>query len=169
MATLPKWATPQRRAYLIELFEKCGGFCVYGHRPCPHPEHHFENHIEVTIEYWKQDDREERAEQIRMERELLHAMPDESGWGRRFDPVAREQFFDRQPQYYVEALGISGSTFNPIAQVRIPSTNQRLFVDVPKPDLHRLSKHQRRKAKRYHKETVDCNCAQAVQDYWETL
>ena len=143
MADMPKWATPERRAYLITLCETCRGFCVYGHRPCTHPEHHFENHVELLIEYWKEDDREERAEQVRLEKQVLHTTPDLHGWGRRFDPVAREQFFDRQPPYYIEETGISGLTFTPIAQVRIPSTNMRLFVDVP-PNIHKLSKNQRR-------------------------
>ena len=32
--TLPKWATPDRRNLLVQLFLDSGGFCVYGHKPC---------------------------------------------------------------------------------------------------------------------------------------
>ncbi len=38
----PLWATPQRRAILVRLFQQSGGFCVHGHKPCPDPLHHFE-------------------------------------------------------------------------------------------------------------------------------
>ena len=31
---MPKWATPDRKNSLVELFLSSGGFCVYGHKPC---------------------------------------------------------------------------------------------------------------------------------------
>jgi len=43
---LPLWATPQRRAILVQLFQQSGGFCIYGHRPCPDPLHHYEYWID---------------------------------------------------------------------------------------------------------------------------
>lgn len=164
--TYPKWATPERRAYLVELFHRGNGFCVYGHKPCPNPDHHYETYIEMIIGYWKEDDRSERVELLRLEQKILHWMPDQRGWGRRFDPVARERFFENQPPYYLEGIGISGLTFKPIAEVRVPSTYIRLFVDVPK---SKLSKNQRRKAKRYQRMNVEQCCSEAVKDFWANL
>ncbi len=200
----PQWATPQRRALLVRLFEQSGGFCVHGHRPCPDPLHHFEYwingadlvveateyirepapckasetgfviakkpvkvfrkiHISGLIDQWKQDDRDKAQALRKRELQLMHQAPDHKGWGRRFDPVAREQFLLAQPPYYLDAIGISGLTFTRIAKVRIPSTCMHLFVDVPKQSIN-----QRRKARRYGKGTgtVDEKCFLAVKDFW---
>lgn len=36
----PKWATPDRKAYLVKLWVEYGNKCLYGHRACPIPEHY---------------------------------------------------------------------------------------------------------------------------------
>ncbi len=36
----PKWASPDRQAYLVELWAKFGNQCLLGHRTCPIPEHY---------------------------------------------------------------------------------------------------------------------------------
>lgn len=133
---------------------------------CPHQ---YLSYQERVIGYWKEDDREARSEQLRIEKAILHSTPDRTGWKRRFDPIAREQFFDRQSPYYIEGLGISGLTFRPIAKVRVPSTTQRLFVDVPKLNLNKMSRNARKKLRRRQLESIDRNCAAAVKDYWENL
>ena len=168
----PLWATPARRDYLVHLFEQSGGFCIYGHRPCPHSEHHFENFIEGLIGDWKADDREERSAWLQLERRVLHLCPDERGWGRRFDPVERERFFENRPPYYLEGIGISGLTFHPVAKVRVPSGYTRLYVDVAK--SKELSKNQRRKAKRYglpieQVQTIEDLCEAAVDHFWKVV
>ena len=133
---------------------------------CPH---HYLGYQERVIAYWKEDDREARHQRLRLEREILHATPDRTGWKRRFDPIEREKFFQRQGSYYIEGLGISGLTFKPIAKVRVPSTTQRLFVDVPKQDMNKMSRNARKRLRRRQQESIDRNCAAAVQDYWENL
>jgi hypothetical protein len=37
----PLWVTPERQAYLVELFNKYGNRCLLGHKVCPIPEHYF--------------------------------------------------------------------------------------------------------------------------------
>ncbi len=44
----PKWATPQRRACLVELWERHGLSCLQGHRLCPHVEHYAHERHKVT-------------------------------------------------------------------------------------------------------------------------
>jgi hypothetical protein len=57
MKHYPGWSTPDRRAQLVKLFVDSGGFCVFGHKDCLIPSHHYEVYIEHLIEDWKEDDR----------------------------------------------------------------------------------------------------------------
>jgi hypothetical protein len=189
----------------VEIFRRYGGLCKLGCKPpefsyfnllqqgflkinlgdillgenlekaacctCPYL---YENYCDALVKEWVADDRAERAELWRQEQRLLHRLPDERGWRKqRFDPVAKDQFFSQQPQFYLEAVGVSGLTFTRIAKVRIPSTHLRLFVDVAE---SKVSKHQRRKARRYgigllteETRTIDQICSTAVNDFWATL
>lgn len=167
----PLWATPQRRARLIKLFQESGGFCIYGHQPCDIPSHHYEYATDDIIKSWIEDDRAERKALWHRERQLMHRMPDDRGWKRRFDPVSREAFLADRPDHYIEAVGVSGLTFTRIAKVRIPSTNVRLFVDVAK---SKISKNQQRKLRRYgasstQQESIEELCDLAVKDFWNKL
>ena len=38
--SLPKWATLDRRAYLVKLWTEYGNKCLYGHKTCPIPSHY---------------------------------------------------------------------------------------------------------------------------------
>jgi hypothetical protein len=172
--TYPLWATPERQAALVELFARCGGFCIYGHRPCHNPAHHYENYIEDIIKDWVADDNARRAAEWRREQQLLHHLPDERGWRRqRFDPVAREQFLSQRPEFYLEATGISGLTFTRVAKVRIPGTHMRLFADIPR--TKGMSAHKRRKIRRQLGLAVEENraieqiCQQAAKDFWTSI
>ena len=165
---LPKWATPERQAKLVEIFHRCGGRCVYGHNPCLNPAHYYEAYINRLIEDWAADDREGCAALLRRERELMHRCPDQRGWGRRFDPIVKERFLESRSSAYVEAVGVSGLTFTRIAKVRVPSSYRRLFVDVA--DSKLPSKNQRRKGRRYgltpkEVHTVKELCDLAVKDF----
>ena len=71
----PEWATPERQAALVELFGRCGGFCIFGHRPCLNPAHHYQNYIEDIIGDWVADDRAKRAAVWWREQQLLHHTP----------------------------------------------------------------------------------------------
>ncbi|MDD5093212.1 MAG: hypothetical protein PHV74_02385 [Dehalococcoidia bacterium] len=130
-------------------------------------EHHYRNNTNKLISEWQEDDRAERAEQLRLEQEQLHWIPDRTGWKRRFDPITREQFMvDRSP-YYPEGFGISTLTFKRVARIRIPSAYTRLHVDLPS---RKLSRNKRKKLRRAQIKTdgemVNRLCQSAVDDYW---
>ena len=104
MATLPKWSTPNRQVFLVKLFLDSGGFCIYGHTNCPIPAHYYEIAIEHIIENWKEDDREN----WKLEQKAIHSLGERKYPIRgRFSNIAKDIFFDKQPLFYLEALGIA--------------------------------------------------------------
>ena len=152
MTTQPKWSTLDRKAYLVKLFLDSGGFCVYGHTACLIPEHHFEVYIERVIGNWKADDREQAKLDWIEERKAMHSLGEQRypvlG---RFSAISKDIFFDKQPLYYLEALGISGLKLQPFAKVKLASSYLRLYIDLGD-SLRGTSKNKRRKAIRYGKE-----------------
>lgn len=128
---LPHWCTPERQRHLVALFQRSGGFCIYGHRPCPYDDHHYQVFMEGLIGEWKADDRQADAAAWQAERQRLHAMPEKGKPRSHFDYVARERFYLRQPPYYLEGIGFDPLAGQPVAQVRIASTIVRLFVRLP--------------------------------------
>jgi hypothetical protein len=180
----PQWATPVRRAHLIRLFGTTKtvdapydlkGFCLDDrcHKldaaglplecsTCFMCRFNYENYIENIIAYWKADDKAEDAALWRLERKLLHAAPLKRGrWGSQFDPVAKDQFFAQRQPFYLEATGVSGLAFTRVAKIRIPGTQTRLFVEVPR--TKGLSKNAKRKLERYGNERL----LKAVKEYWD--
>jgi hypothetical protein len=155
----------------VRLFLESGGFCVFGHRPCPNPEHHYESYIEGLIGDWVADDRAESQAQWRMERRELHRLPERGPLRGQFSAIGRDIFFGRQPRYYLDGLGISGLTFKPFAKIRLASGYVYLFVGIGDA-LKGVSKAKRRKAIRHGKplpqavqEKVDQACSLAVKHY----
>ncbi|GAH89269.1 unnamed protein product, partial [marine sediment metagenome] len=145
--TLPQWATLDRRNFLVQLFLVSGGFCIYGHKNCPIPAHHYEIAIEYIIENWKQDDRED----WKLERKALHQLGARSYPVRgQFSAVSRDIYAESQPLYYFEGQAVSSETFKPFVKVRLASSYIRLFVDLGEA-LRQVSKNKRRKAIRYGK------------------
>ena len=59
-------------------------------------------------------------------------------------------FFDKQPEFFIEGLGISGLTYKPFAKLRLASSFMRLHVDLAD-TLKPVSKNKKRKALRYGK------------------
>ncbi|GAJ14562.1 unnamed protein product, partial [marine sediment metagenome] len=147
----PQWVTPDRQTHLVRLFLDNKGFCVYGHKRCLIPEHHYEVYIEYLIADWKADDKAQRKAEWQAEREQLHKTADRhyplSG---QFSAVSKDIFFAEQPLYYLVGLGISGLTFKPFAQIRLASSFVSLYIDLGN-TLKGLSKSKRRKAIRYGK------------------
>ena len=147
----PQWATPERRAHLVRLFLKSGGFCIFGDRPCPYPEsHHYEFFIEGLIADWIRDDREQRQAEWEAELREMHRIPDRHFRQGHFDTIQRAVFLEQQPLYYLVGMGVDALTFRPVAKVRIPSTYVGLFVDIGEA-LQGVSRNKRRKALRYGK------------------
>ncbi|MDP2954409.1 MAG: hypothetical protein Q8O76_13980 [Chloroflexota bacterium] len=113
--------------------------------------------------YWKEDDRDARKLQARIERDNIN-YPDRRGWGRHFDPIRKDAFLEERGQMYIEAVGVSALTFTRIVKVRVPSSPVRLFVDVAQAS----TRQKRRNARRHGKPlppTVEDLCKKAVQDY----
>jgi len=151
LSLLPKWATPERRAKLVELFSRSGGFCIFGEPNCPIPEHHYELFIEGLILDWKADDREARRLEYRLESIRLHSLAEPRQPLRgRFSAISKDIWKSSQPLYYIEGLGISGLTLQPFVRVRLSSSYMRLYVTLGSA-LRGVSKSKRRKAIRYGK------------------
>jgi len=151
MPRLPKWATPDRQAHLVNLFLRSQGFCVFGHKPCPYPHHHYELFIEGLIKDWVAEDRATRQAEREAEQKALHNLGERTRPVRgQFSAIGRDAFYAEQPQYYIEGIGISGLTFRPFAKVRLASSFVRLHIDLGD-SLKQVSKNKRRKALRYGK------------------
>jgi len=168
----PKWVTPDRQSHLVRLFLVSKGFCVYGHKGCLIPDHHYEIYIDTLIGDWVKDDKAQRQAELEAERKTLHSRAERrfpiQG---QFNGVAKDIFFTDQPQYYLIGLGISGLTFTPFAKLRLPSSYLSLLVDLGD-TLRGVSKSKRRKAIRYGKalpqeiqSKVDKLCRMAVRHY----
>jgi len=167
----PKWATPDRQAHLVKLFVQSGGFCVFGHKPCPYPEHHYEVFIERLIKDWVAEDRAQRQAEWQAERRRLHSLGERRYPLRgRFSVVSKDIFYGDQPVYYLEGVGISGLTLKPFAKVRLASSFVYLYIDLAD-SLKRASKNKRRKALRYGKlsEEARQKVNLAVRHYLDTL
>lgn len=149
--TLPKWATLDRRNLLVQLFLSSGGFCVYGHKKCLIPDHHYYLYSEYLIQDWKNLDRQQRQAEWEAEQKALHSLGERIYPIRgQFSAVSREIFAGNQPLYYLEGQAVSGITFMPFVRVRIASSYMRLYVDLSEA-LGQVSKSKRRKAIRYGK------------------
>ncbi len=169
--TLPQWSTPERRKHLVALFNRCGGFCVFGDAGCQIHEHHYELFIEGIIDSWKAEDRERRSYEWKLEQRQIQ----DGTYGRfggRFDPVARDVFVNERPEYYLVGLGVNPFTYQRVALVRIPSTFIHLFVDVGGV-LQEVSKNARRKVLRHGRKPgkaldtkIHEKCRLAVADWW---
>jgi hypothetical protein len=171
MAKPPKWTNTTRQSYLVTLFLRSKGFCVFGHPKCQIPEHHYEIYVDNLIEDWKADDRAQRQADWQAEFEARHATHERTyPLHGRFSGIAQDVYFDNQPEYYLEGLGVSGLTFKPFAKLRLASSYIRLYVDLGD-TLKPMSKSKRRKALRYGKipheleDKIQSMCWRAVKHY----
>jgi len=171
--TLPKWATLDRRNFLVQLFLSSGGFCVYGHKKCQIPEHHYQLYIELLIKDWKHLDKELDNALWQAERKALHQLGERSYPVRgQFSAISRDIYAESQPLYYFEGQAVSGVTLTPFVRVRLASSYMRLYVDLGEA-LRQVSKSQRRKAIRYGKplppttrQAIMRKVLEAVRDYY---
>ena len=147
----PKWSNSNRKERLVKLFLDGGGFCVFGHKNCTIPAHNFDIYIETLIDDWKADDRVQANLDWKAESKAMHSLGERSYPLRgRFSNIANDIFHDKQPLFYIEALGMSGLKLQPFARVKLSSSYMRLYVDLGD-SLKAISKHKRRKAIRYAK------------------
>lgn len=172
MVNSPKWATPDRQQHLVTLFIRSRGFCVFGHKNCTIPEHHYEIFIDGLVKDWVQSDREQRNFEARAESRELHKLGEPKYPLRgTFSAISREIYGSNQPLFYIQGLGMSGVTLTPFAKIRISSSYLRLYVDMG--DILRdVSKNKKRKAIRYGKplpmsinERISLKIREAVKNY----
>jgi hypothetical protein len=169
---MAKWITPSRQHHLVAIFLQSGGFCVFGHKPCLIPEHHYSNFIEYLIADWKADDKAQATAEWEAERKALHSLGERRFPLRgQFSNISKDIFFDQQPLFYVLGMGVSGLTYKPFAKVRLSSSYVYLYVDLAHA-LKGVSKAKRRKAIRYGKalpiekqREVEQLCRLAVRHY----
>jgi hypothetical protein len=171
MAKQPKWTTPTRQTHLVTLFLRSKGFCVFGHPKCTIPEHHYEIFIDNLVADWIADDRAQRQADWQAETKARHSTNERTyPLHGRFSGIGQDIYYDNQPEFYLEGLGISGLTFKPFAKLRLASSYIRLHVDLDD-ILKPVSKSQKRKAIRYGKIPTDLQdkihnrCWQAVKHY----
>jgi len=113
----PKWLTADRKAHLIVLFSHSKGFCVFGHKPCPYPKHHYETFIDDLIADWVAEDKSRQQAEWQSEKQALHSLGEHRKPIKgRFNAIGKDIFYANQPQYYLIGLGISGLTFKPFAK-----------------------------------------------------
>jgi len=124
---------------------------------------------EAAIHSWIAEDRDRRSYEWHLEQQQI--IDGTYGkYGSRFDPVARDVYFQNRPEYYLVALGVNALTHQRVALIRIPSTFVYLFVDCSD-TVQELSKNAKRKLKRYGQvpamyKTIDEKCKQAVSDWY---
>jgi len=171
MAKQPKWTTPTRQTFLVTLFLRSKGFCVFGHPKCTIPEHHYEIFIDNLVADWIADDRAQKQAEWKAEFEARHSTNERTyPLHGRFSGIGQDIYYDNQPEFYLEGLGISGLTFKPFAKLRLASSYVRLHVDL-EDILKPVSKSQKRKAIRYGKiptdlqDKINDRCWQAVKHY----
>ncbi len=173
MSKIPQWLTPERKEALIRLFTVSRGFCVYGHKNCPIPEHHFSVYIEYLIHDWKELDRDLQNAILEAERNALHRLPQRRfPLEGRFNAVSRDIYAESQPLFYLDGQSVSGVTLQPFVKARIASSYIRLYVDLSGV-LKQVSKSKRRKALRYGKplpneivNQINSQVLLAVRDYY---
>ncbi len=169
---MARWITPSRQHHLVAIFLKSGGFCVFGHKPCLIPEHHYSVFIEYLIADWKADDKAQDTALWEAERQRLHSLGERRFPLRgQFSNISKDIFFDQQPLFYVLGVGVSGLTYKPFAKVRLSSSYVYLYVDLTN-TLKGVGKAKRRKAIRYGKalpiekqREVEQLCRLAVRHY----
>ena len=167
----PLWATPERRAYLVELFLKdplaCEIDLFTGKLVNPF--------AEELIVYWKADDRDASSYLWQLERRRLHAAPHRhfprvrtSLW----DSITREEYLVNRPLWRIEAIGVGALTHKRVAKVEIPELKATLWVDLSGMKLEGTSKHKLRKLARRGGavpkglvDQIENRCAEAVRRY----
>jgi len=103
-----------------------------------------------AVKNWKIDDREQSEAEWKKERKAIHSLNEKAYKNGRFGSVSSVIFHEKQPLYYVEAIGMNGLTCQPFAKVKLSGSYFHLYVDLGD-SLRTISKHRRRKAIRYNK------------------
>jgi hypothetical protein len=124
-----------------------------------------------AIADWIADDRAQAQAEWQAEYEARHRTNDRRyPVHGRFSGVSQDVYYDQQPEFYIEGLGVSGLTFKAFAKVRLSSNFMRLHVYLGD-TFKGLSKSKKRKAVRYGKipatvqDDINQACWSAVKQY----
>lgn len=124
---------------------------------------------ETLIKEWKANDRLDRSVEQRQLQKALHRITSRNKPNAEFNA---DGFYDNQPIYYLDGLGISALTFKPFAKVRLASSYTYLFIELDKAIFRGISKNKKRRAIRHSKalpqeidKRIFLKCWQAVRDY----
>ena len=137
----PLWATPDRQAKLMELYAQHWpeiivqfydnlDVVVFGDMTIAEYLDFLTKDIgHNLIEFWKEDDRWERAALWQLEKRRLHALPKIKRRGP-FDSIAREQYLADRPVFKIVGMGVSAFTQHRIAKVLLPELHKVIWVDL---------------------------------------
>jgi len=164
-----RWQNADRRACLAavssRLLKSISGWRMDFSAQLRHP------YLEGLIQEWIADDRAQSEAVWRMEQCAMHALHECGRVRGRFNATDREVFFAKQPEYYLDGIGLDCRTFTPFAKIRLASSPQALHVFLGD-SLRGLSRNRRHKVIRYGKPlppqfyvVVDSAAAQAVRHY----
>ncbi len=143
--------------------------CAYGDYPCYTAKERigvlgnrmfeadcqYQQYVNRLVKAWVSDDRAQTLAEYQAEYKARHGTNDRRfPLHGQFSGVSQDVFYDQQPEFFVEAIGVSGPTFKPFAKVRLASSFMRLHVDL-NDTLKPISKNKKRKALRYGKVTSD--------------
>ena len=163
--TFPLWATPARRAYLVEV-----ALTNLQHYEIDFFTGNLLNPtIEEQISFWKADDREARSFLWKLEKRRLHATPRIRKRGP-FDSIRREQYLAERPTFQIVAIGVNAFTQRRVAQVQIAGLEATLWVDisgipleVSKSKLRKLARYKRGAVPKALVEQIYLRCRRAVE------
>jgi len=174
MPKQPSWITAGRKARLAKVAVDSVSDLVSwqvdlstGEFTNPHYD------IDSIIQYWRSEDRETARLAWRMLQREIHSLGEPRAPIRgHFNNISRDIWADKQPLFYVEAIGMSALTLKPYALVKLnPNTFTKLQVDLGD-SLRKVSKNRRHKALRYGKplppsatEAISRKVSLAVRDY----
>ncbi len=179
--TTPKWLTKERSLILQRLFMamenhrysdviEAGKFTFEGVRYKILQRMSYDDLASAYIEHWKAIDREmvdHTQEPPDQAGEIFSGFDTRKGW--RLDPIERMEYHAHAPSFIEGDKGISCKGL-PFVDIRVPSTRQHLYVDLPSLSgkARRSMRHSaRRAAKRG--ASIDSPCNRAIDDYWNTL
>jgi hypothetical protein len=146
----PLWITPERKLYIASLYQRyltrSGWRVDLRTSEAYHPE--LDTLVHSVIMDWVQDDLAGRRYEQRLADRELHRLNERGALRGHFNAISRSIYFDNQPMYELQGLGVSGLTFRPFAKVRIASSLVALHVDITGA-LRPLSKCKKRKVIRH--------------------
>jgi hypothetical protein len=144
-------------------------------QPIEYSQSRFSYTLPNIKEDWIQEDREERSAELKREHETL---PDgqPGKFGREWDPVRKDEYFQKRGDYSEFRLGVDVFTSRRVAYIRVPSTWVEITVQLDGIFRHPQSSKRRTKRIFTGKERpsatemaeIDARCREAIAKYWET-